>query len=489
MNSTPLKSSKTTPTQSSTNDSSPRDNAHPELTTVTPVYESHIPPGTRISQYVVAAKIATGATGTAYLATDLANSNRTVVLKQCHRETLERHILAAINHPHIPHLLNSLTSTEFGPIIILSYAGSVSLRTYLHATPIETRLDRLIVAANQIASAIQYLHTKGIIHLDIKPNHILTSATGVPSLIDFGAARPPISNTVVSFTKYYSPSALQFLDTITASQELQTAIDHACFAKTLLSLLKDVELKPTQTITEDDYTTLHSLALTAAEDPATTTTAYSRLITLVQDLATQIQSQNAPSPSKQRSTIPYALLSFLILILFAALPNSHTPPSPVLPHIRSTTNAPQSLLELQKLLRTKKLSDARKLVPRVLEENPDNSNAATLAVGTDMACYQFLGVTPRLEILDHMSRVNTDKLNPLILLDTSLGYAIVANSEADPARRRALIASSDTYFQSAVAQLPGRILEQRLKQFDSDEICGHSQIAQFTTHDNHITSH
>ena len=42
----------------------------------------------------------------------------------------------------------------------------------------------------QMAQALQHLHSRGIGHMDVKPDNILTSGDGVYKLGDFGLARP-----------------------------------------------------------------------------------------------------------------------------------------------------------------------------------------------------------------------------------------------------------------------------------------------------------
>jgi tetratricopeptide (TPR) repeat protein len=43
-----------------------------------------------------------------------------------------------------------------------------------------------------LAEALQYAHDRGILHLDLKPSNILIASDGVPMLLDFHLARPPL---------------------------------------------------------------------------------------------------------------------------------------------------------------------------------------------------------------------------------------------------------------------------------------------------------
>jgi serine/threonine protein kinase len=50
-------------------------------------------------------------------------------------------------------------------------------------------LDEALPIVNQISSALDYAHARGLVHRDIKPNNILIGKDGVASLTDFGLVR------------------------------------------------------------------------------------------------------------------------------------------------------------------------------------------------------------------------------------------------------------------------------------------------------------
>ena len=57
-----------------------------------------------------------------------------------------------------------------------------------HLIPVELPPARAVLYFRQLASAVGYLHERGITHNDIKPANVLISYNDVPVLVDFGFA-------------------------------------------------------------------------------------------------------------------------------------------------------------------------------------------------------------------------------------------------------------------------------------------------------------
>lgn len=72
---------------------------------------------------------------------------------------------------------------------VMDYIKGVSLKDLINqqGKPFSEKdaLDYL----NQILSAVEYIHSKGILHLDIKPSNIMIDDKNTPILIDFGASK------------------------------------------------------------------------------------------------------------------------------------------------------------------------------------------------------------------------------------------------------------------------------------------------------------
>jgi serine/threonine protein kinase len=98
----------------------------------------------------------------------------------------ERDILAALDHPNIARLLDSGTTAEGVPYLVLEY---------VEGEPVDTHCDeqRLGVAERlrifrTVCAAVHHAHQRRIVHGDIKPANVLVTPDGTPKLLDFGIA-------------------------------------------------------------------------------------------------------------------------------------------------------------------------------------------------------------------------------------------------------------------------------------------------------------
>jgi serine/threonine protein kinase len=75
------------------------------------------------------------------------------------------------------------------PTLVLEALPGMTLEYWLSDA---NRLEGgdLVHLAEHVTSAVTYLHTKGVLHLDLKPGNLLCSY-GVVRLIDLSLARPP----------------------------------------------------------------------------------------------------------------------------------------------------------------------------------------------------------------------------------------------------------------------------------------------------------
>lgn len=147
-------------------------------------------PGQR---YQVAATIAAGEFATVYRARDLELA-REVAIKQIHYQYMqdprqldrywqEAQILANLHHQYIMTIYDIVR--ERGWLILELMRGS--LAGELQGRPID--VETLKIALVQSLHALDFLHSRGVLHGDVKPSNLLIGLNNRLKLGDFGLAR------------------------------------------------------------------------------------------------------------------------------------------------------------------------------------------------------------------------------------------------------------------------------------------------------------
>ncbi len=145
-------------------------------------------------RYRVERELGAGGMATVYLAEDLKHRRRVAVkvLKPelaavlgADRFIQEITTTAALQHPHILPLFDSGEADGF-LYYVMPFIDGETLRSKLDR---ETQLGvgEAVRIATDVASALHYAHTHGVIHRDIKPENILLH-DGRPMVADFGIA-------------------------------------------------------------------------------------------------------------------------------------------------------------------------------------------------------------------------------------------------------------------------------------------------------------
>ncbi|PYO72127.1 MAG: serine/threonine protein kinase, partial [Gemmatimonadetes bacterium] len=171
-------------------------------------------------RYTITREVGRGGMATVFLGDDL-KLDRRVAIKVLHPQLatglgVERFLreiktAAGLNHPHIVALHES---GEAGGLLfyVMPYIEGETLRGRLNREgqlPIE---DAVRIACD-VAEALSYAHSRGVVHRDIKPENIMFSA-GKAMVTDFGiaravtaASREPITDRgiIVGTPAYMSP--------------------------------------------------------------------------------------------------------------------------------------------------------------------------------------------------------------------------------------------------------------------------------------------
>ncbi|HEX7256097.1 MAG TPA: serine/threonine-protein kinase [Gaiellaceae bacterium] len=97
----------------------------------------------------------------------------------------EVHALEALNHPAIVRSFGAVLSGE-RPHVVLEYLDGPRLSTLIRRHGVIA--EQLLPLALELCSALHYMSTVGIVHLDVKPRNVIMSAP--PRLIDLSVATP-----------------------------------------------------------------------------------------------------------------------------------------------------------------------------------------------------------------------------------------------------------------------------------------------------------
>src|SRR6266568_4459930 len=146
-------------------------------------------------RYAVERELGRGGMATVFLAEDLKH-HRPVAIKVLHAELAaalgtdrflrEIEIAARLQHPHILPLYDSGAAAGL-LYYVMPYVEGESLRDRLEREKQLSQEDALRIAT-EVAGALAYAHSHGIVHRDIKPENIMLSG-GTAVVADVGIAR------------------------------------------------------------------------------------------------------------------------------------------------------------------------------------------------------------------------------------------------------------------------------------------------------------
>jgi serine/threonine protein kinase len=156
-----------------------------------------------LGRYEIDAEIGRGAMGIVYRARD-PKIDRTVAIKtislagqeladeRAYRERFVQEARAAgrLSHPGIVTIFDAGEETgTHEPYLVMEYIAGEPLSKIMSGEDRKLPLPAALQFAQEIAEALDYAHSQGVIHRDIKPANILITQEGHAKIADFGVAR------------------------------------------------------------------------------------------------------------------------------------------------------------------------------------------------------------------------------------------------------------------------------------------------------------
>ncbi|MCU0229032.1 MAG: serine/threonine protein kinase [Bryobacterales bacterium] len=157
--------------------------------------------GEKLGHYEITAKIGKGGMGVVYRAMDTL-IGRDVALKTIHlneiedpnerqflKERLFREAKSAgiLSHPNIV-TVYQIGEQDGLTYIAMEFVEGFNLGELLAREPRPT-MELLLSVFDQTAVALDYAHSRGVVHRDIKPGNIIVRPDGVAKIADFGVAK------------------------------------------------------------------------------------------------------------------------------------------------------------------------------------------------------------------------------------------------------------------------------------------------------------
>ncbi len=153
--------------------------------------------GKKVGCYEVVGEVGSGGMGIVYKAVH-EKLGRTVVLKMLAphlsnnpemkaRFLREARLQAELSHPNVVNIFDYFEQDE-NVFLVMEYVKGQSLDDMLSSRG-KLSVEEVLYIADGVLQALSFMHKKGIIHRDIKPNNIMISETGVVKVTDFGVAR------------------------------------------------------------------------------------------------------------------------------------------------------------------------------------------------------------------------------------------------------------------------------------------------------------
>ncbi len=162
-------------------------------------------------RYIIQTELGKGGMGVVYRAADRLNGNRAIALKQLNTATIRSDVdteqaenrllvmsrefrtLAGLRHPNVISVLDYGFDQHGEPFFTMDLLEEpLTIVEATEHSSLEEKINYLV----QLLEGLIYLHRRGIIHCDLKPDNVLMTPDNVVKILDFGMAQAGFLRTV-----------------------------------------------------------------------------------------------------------------------------------------------------------------------------------------------------------------------------------------------------------------------------------------------------
>jgi serine/threonine-protein kinase len=190
-------------------------------------------PGGRIGDYEILDLLGAGGMGKVYKVRNVLSDRieaMKVILPALGQEgeltdrfIREIKVQASLEHPNIA-ALHTAQQTGGQVLMIMEYVEGTTVDAMLRKGPIAA--PDAVNYVSQVLDALEYAHSRGVVHRDIKPGNIIVTPGGLVKLMDFGIAKLSVDRKLTMTGRtlgslyYMSPEQIQGAATVDARSDI-----------------------------------------------------------------------------------------------------------------------------------------------------------------------------------------------------------------------------------------------------------------------------
>ena len=174
-------------------------------------------PGQQLGKYQILKTLGSGGFGTVYLVRDMWIDKR-VAVKVPHKQNgefdellQEPRLLAALDHENIVSIVTAEKADDYF-FIVMEFVDGESLEAVI-ADEGTVDIERAILFSCQICKGVEYAHSQGVLHRDLRPGNVLVSGENHIKITDFGTSRfievAEKASTITGSPPYMAPEQFQ----------------------------------------------------------------------------------------------------------------------------------------------------------------------------------------------------------------------------------------------------------------------------------------